>query len=357
MRYFQILILLLAFSKLYSQNLIPNPSFENLELYPCNSQLCNTGNGCCFEYYCYPWKSNSLNGSPDVYTTKSKNWNKLTDISIKKILPHDGNVIIGTSLGGEHFSVRLNEKLKVGTTYYLEFHIKSSRTYSDALGILFSNKPVKQKNETFSKPIFDCYPTFKVKNPINAKEWTKLSLQFEAKNESEFLTIGLFAKGGIYTHQTFYSEDDLYIEDDKSDYSLAGYYFFDSFILKEANTDSVQETEWLDYRISNLKEDIFFSSSNSELTQKGKLKLERFANKLNQLSTIGKIHIKGYADNIGKSSSNEILSKKRALVVQNELYNYNIEKNKIIIEYYGESKNIGIADSLYRKVEVFFQLD
>lgn len=64
---------------------------------------------------------------------------------------------------------------------------------------------------------------------------------------------------------------------------------------------------------------VYFEFGSAQLTPDAKMKLDMLANRLKSDSSIDAVQIVGYADHIGKPENNEMLSKRRAMVVKHYL--------------------------------------
>lgn len=184
-----------------AQNLVPNPSFEDVE-------YCSSGS----TYKAAQWFNPNL-GSPDLYRDTGAfgacfencggfNINNTYSTPYGYQLPRTGHVYFGIALMAgigsdqrEYISVQLNDSLIAGKKYCVSFYTSLSNGSgyaSDAVGVSLTHDPY-----------YDCsgpvlfVSNGEVRNPIgnvltDTLNWVLVSDTFVANGGEKFLTIGNF---------------------------------------------------------------------------------------------------------------------------------------------------------------------
>lgn len=110
----------------------------------------------------------------------------------------------------------------------------------------------------------------------------------------------------------------------------------DEMEILEEKDESVllekEEQEVIDSAFNNLQ----FETAKAIITESSFESLYRLVELL-KAKPDWKIKLSGYTDNVGKASSNLLLSKRRAEAVQFYLTQEGIDKNRIIVKYYGQA--------------------
>lgn len=187
-----------------AQNLVPNPSFEEVNNMPCNTYVTNiTESKMQFNAVFKNWMLPS-DATTDPYSLLSDRgcltypirdfWNMPA--------PKHGNNMIGlytTRLGNQNYreyvSIKVNNKLVVGQQYFCGFYVASSDEFNfspNALGMYFSSDTVTHSyDDTFVFSLnYDPQVTFNLSN--NDTNWSLYFGYFSPSEESEYLTIGNF---------------------------------------------------------------------------------------------------------------------------------------------------------------------
>jgi gliding motility-associated-like protein len=242
---------------LRSQNLIPNPSFEEYQDFQCrfeNSFLQET----VAEWY------QPINTSTDYWNSQAPEGCSLK-ATAEIALPRTGNAMVGLITGyilrgnnleyKEYLGVKLKQKLTKGKFYQVSFYARAlteniasqSRAdimLSNNLAVAFTEDKVE---ETFTNRELDHLSfTPEVKEiEIIDGSWTKIEYCFLADDDYEFMYIGNFDSFESTTYD-FISYNNLVV-------GLA-YYFIDDVFLEE-----------LPYDVSVLKKDISYCYDQEEV--------------------------------------------------------------------------------------------
>ncbi|MBI5540800.1 MAG: T9SS type A sorting domain-containing protein [Bacteroidia bacterium] len=195
-KYLQILFLLLfiIYSKnVQSQNLAPNPSFEQYSICPDNNSQIS---------YCTFW--DSYRESPDYFNTCSSN----SDYSPPNCYygfqyPHTGNAYIGICPFHAQFQNALEfagapllSNLVIGQKYFISFYISLGGNLnwgvtvgSNKMGVKFSTVPYSYSNPA---PINNTAHYYSNDIVIDTVKWTKISGSFIADSSYSYIIIGNF---------------------------------------------------------------------------------------------------------------------------------------------------------------------
>ncbi len=204
--YLLILFLLISFLDVFSQNLIPNPGFENYTNCPGNiGQLSNT----------ITWNS-PTNASPDYF-------NQCCASSVVNVpVNHWGNqnARTGQAFAGfyiyypsnyrEYIQAELISPLVLNQCYHFEMFVNladSSSYNTDDIGVVFLN------SQYFAPSIGTLnflYPQIEntTGNYLNTTTWTKISGDYTSSGGESHILIGNF-KNNINTSPIFISQHDL----------------------------------------------------------------------------------------------------------------------------------------------------
>jgi len=189
------LILLLPFSG-NSQNLVPNPGFEeNIGCPGPFVYLTNTKN----------WTSvANHSGTPDLFW-KDCPYNGIGEKNLmaKNQLPYDGVGCIGLFTHGdklrEYCTVQLNKALEKGKTYKVEFYVRPANGYGTAInsfGLHFSKTEVKSEN---SGSLAFIPLEEHISNPSDrflsdTSNWVSISGEYVSKGGEQYITLGNFKR-------------------------------------------------------------------------------------------------------------------------------------------------------------------
>ncbi len=330
-------ILLLISAPLFSQNLVPNESFETIKR-PSERWM---GDHSDFRSFMSEWHSPNQ-GSPDVLHVDylDKLIPKRPNVEIETHRPRTGNVMVGIKTFGckrmtqhckEYLQIRLKAPLLPGVEYYGEFYVNPISTSMRVhdIGMAFSDsatwQPIKLGiyNKLASVEQFDL-----LESPVN--EWVKISGNFRVNDFSNFLLIGSF-------------QEDEYVLNEMVEGGLEySYYLIDDVLVKPLEPILLQDSI-----VNNQKltlNHLLFDFNKATLQESSFKPLEQLAFLMNNDFTFD-ITITGHTDNVGGSSRNLTLSKNRAESVKQFLLDNGIEESRLIAEGKGAGEPIASNDS------------
>lgn len=221
MKFFVLSFITLSITFGFSQNLVPNPGFE--DTLGCPSTFYGIQDG-----YAADWFQPTL-GTSDLFTVCAE----VPQSFIGYQFPNSGYAYAGFVASchadyscssnndyREYLSVRLNESLEPGITYYCKLSISraDSSHYANKFGVLFSDS-IHQGNYVNLPYI----PQYETTTPhINSLTWTNYSFSFIATGGEDFLTIGNFSDddnsdsiyiGGGNPFDEYYKNAHYYVDD------------------------------------------------------------------------------------------------------------------------------------------------
>ena len=373
MKHLLLTILIFCTFRILSQNLVPNPGFEEYKDIPClHIQRAEA-----FEE-CYADWNLPTETTADIVTTLAKpnckcHPDKYTQ---GRQYPRTGKVMTGIKtygLGGgvpfwhEYLQVKLKVPLTPGKKYYVEYWVLLSVTASKAtnnIGAYFSEYEI---NTNSRNPLI-LTPQVNASEIIMTKDtaWTRISGVFITDVPAAYLIIG-----------NFYCDDYTSIERiSGGGGGGGGFYFIDDVLVREAEENLPlspappeskkcdKEKEPAEDELTNAKlevgntinlNNIFFETGKSELLPKSLRELNILVSILKEYPEM-EIEIRGHTDNVGMDEYNLKLSFNRAKAVAEFLLDSGINAERIQFLSYGskypvESNNTESGRRKNRRVE------
>ena len=356
MKLINVVFLLCLTSSVWGQNLVLNPSFEDLRKKE-NKGFSNSED---FNDNLLHWTS-PTRATPDYHNQnpeiKPKRYSTQTgDIVFvnTQVPPRSGDKMAGIHTYGyagsgycdkltkgeirEYIQGTLKQALVPGENYFVRFWITKTK-HSPAvnnLGIAFRSESVQND---------DCYlldfepQIIKRKIPeIENKEWVALSGTFKASEAFRYFIIG-----------NFKSNEDTEIQATRN-HNTSNYYYIDDIYITKALTkaeiatlkaEKKKKPNSLEDRIEKDKvivlDQVFFETDSWVLKVVSFPQLEELAQWLKSHSDT-KILIKGHTDNRGKENYNQQLSEKRAQSVTSDLQKRGVAAEQLKAIGYGSQQ-------------------
>jgi hypothetical protein len=191
--YCSLLILILLPNSTFSQNLVPNPSFEDSITCPSGGNAINLATG---------WSSYSH--TPDYFHSCNNLFVSTPENFAGYQIPDNGSAYVGiinyfipSSNLREYIGIQLYQPLNIGKTYYVSFKVSMAYNMdSQRIAIATNNMGVRFTTVSFSAtnpvPIDNfCHINYQsiISDTIN---WTEIYGSFVADSAYEFLIIGNF---------------------------------------------------------------------------------------------------------------------------------------------------------------------
>jgi outer membrane protein OmpA-like peptidoglycan-associated protein len=357
---FLLLIQIIGFN-CYSQNLIANSSFEDVN-------ICTEANAPC---------------SPAAWKTTSP---FIPNYGGDKLGKYVGITLFNSSLKEirQYLQIKLLCPLQKDKEYKLSIKLKPEQVIIESIGVLFSDSALFYNSNRLIRrnPSID-FKDYYSSIPYNKRKmWTKIDVDYRAVGNEKYLIIGNFqsdseqkrvflSKETDFTNYNYDIDDVELIPIDTTDlcpdykmnleklYSLHERHpLTKSNIFGEDDTQvkEIADNEIIDtIRLSS----VFFEFDSFKITQRGKLRLDSLCNNLNRES-IDFIKIYGYTDSIGEKDYNMALSYNRANSIKQVLIDNNLSDYITDVKGFGDlypiaSNSEEIGRSMNRRVEVIIK--
>ena len=303
---------------LCSQNLISNPSFE--EVHEIVSSWAGTYT--IFDKRIKHWTS-PTQGSPDLLYVRhlDKMFPPRPKVDLSSHRPRTGKFMVGIKTYGcgsskahckEYLQMKLKTPLQAGKKYFFEYWVCPIQTSVkvNAFGLTLSTKHTLQ----LSKLELNNYTPFHSSSEIiDSVAWHRISGTFEADSNYTHIIIGNFSTPNTLAYK---------IEPDELEY---GYYLLDDVSLNPV--DSTGLPLLVPDKIMVL-EDILFEYDKAVLQESSMPQLNELAEYLNSNQQYY-INIMGHTDSRGSKAYNLKLSEDRALSIKNYLIQQGIQDTRI----------------------------
>lgn len=336
-------------------NLVPNPGFERFS----NVPLGWTYSGSTFGEVVKYWFS-ATTASPDIYgpgVHVPKDW---ADKGFGDQKPHGGKCMAGLTLFGctngkphcrEFVEIQLAEPLVIGQAYYVEFwvtHLDKSLQVN-GLGAYFSVSEIKRSTDE----VLVRDAQVKADDIIAAPDgkWVKVSGQFIARYEAEYIVIGNFSDD--------FNTLSLAPKEDCFNYA---YYYVDDVLVKKippfmpvpVKPDDLSR-QTLEPGKAILLKNIYFEFDKDELMPRSFVELNKLLKIMRDNPKLV-IDIVGHTDALGDDAYNLELSQRRAQSVVDFLTQNHVSKSRLRARGEGERMPIATNDTdegraLNRRVE------
>ncbi len=326
------------------QNIVPNPGFEKYAGPPVGWAYRGAYFGQVMKY----WFS-ATTASPDVYGPSVKVPKDWAEKGFGDQKAHGGKSMAGLTLWGcingkphcrEYIEIQLAEPLVPGQSYYAEFwttHLLKSLQINN-LGIALSTTKVERKTDE----LIQIAPVVVSKSLVVAPagRWVKVSGQFVASEESEYLLIGNFQDDN-HTLSKAWSPDCF-------NYA---YYYIDDVLLKKIPPFRPIPVKPDDLSLQALEagktirlKNIYFEFDRDELMPRSYVELNKLL-KIMRDKPAMVIEILGHTDNVGDDTYNLDLSRRRATSVMSFLLENKISPKRLRSKGWGESKPIATNET------------
>jgi outer membrane protein OmpA-like peptidoglycan-associated protein len=349
---------------LYSQNLIPDSSFEKNKVVPTEYSMISANN-----YWHSPTR-----GTPDLFC-KCKN-KKLAKISVVNVPkngmgiqhPHSGNCYAGifcVSHGfyREYLQTELSRPLEAGKDYLVRMHVSLSDYSSltvDKIGFCFLDNPLKYDHSEHLTNLHPVYIPIEHEIYTDTAGWHLLEAVYRAKGGESIMLIGSFeirrmritgypVPKGIsspmnrtFPRDAYYYFDDIGVFEIKPEPPDELYDLAPENELSEA-PDTVRvfplSPNEITYDTVLVFKTLQFETGKSTILPSSYKELNIILQKMKN-DPLLKIEIFGHTDNTGKEHKNKLLSEERARAVANYFITNGIEDYRIVSVGFGSSKPI-----------------
>ncbi len=323
---------------LFTQNLIPNSSFE--------------------KHYSTP---RTLNKSGAAFTKSIPHWFAPNQASTDLITPlfkseivnlikaQEGKNVVGLLLNSqkwaEYVGIELPQKLEKGKQYYFECWLAipdgykeiekgQSVSLNDNFGLLYGDNLYFTNTQAINAKPQVTHSTLE----LEPAKWTKFKAVFTAEKESQFLYFGQFCPQNI--EEPF----------------ARGYFFVDNFLLEPFF--DISQAFKPPQLIKDSLNNIFFETNKSILKESAFDALNHALRFLKAHPDL-KVKINGHTDNRGEDFHNMVLSKARAEAVKNYFVKKGIPENRLLATGYGATSPLsdnGTPEGRQQNRRVVFEI-
>lgn len=322
-----------------SSNIVPNPGFERWAGPPVGWSYRGAYFGQVMKY----WFSVTTS-SPDAYGPSVRVPRDWADKGFGDQKPHGGKSMAGLTLFGctngkphcrEYIEIQLAEPLVVGQAYYFECwvaHLPKSLQINN-IGAYFSETRVERKTDE----ALLLEPQVRAKTLLAApgSKWIKVSGQFKADSEAEYLLIG-----------NFYDDSNTENKAYREDCFNYAYYYVDDVLLKKVppflpvpvKPDDLSRQPLEAGATIRLK-NIYFEFDKDELMPRSFVELNKLLKILRDHPRMV-IEISGHTDGLGNDNYNLDLSRRRANSVMQFLLENKIPSARLRSRGEGEAKPV-----------------
>ena len=333
-------------TNLCAQNLVLNPSFEELKM---NWGDCFFLRGAQFEKHIKFWIS-SNNASPDLYDFQTQSslcpWfgqsahTGKVAAGIYTFAPQS-DVLKGQSEWREYIEGQLSRPLTIGKTYYVEFWVlqrpdsitkkfisnkKIPSIGSNNLGIYFSKEQIRRDD----KSLLELTPNFNEVEVITTPNgaWRKISGTFVANTSAKYFLIG-----------NFFSQDKTEISKEVNRQQHEAYYLIDDVVVQDANTPPPSK------KLNNYTfKTLVFNFDKDLIRPESYVELNQIFETIAQ-DDQSQLMVEGHTDDLGDDAYNLTLSTARAKAVCVYLNNKGIDKKRLSFKGFGETQPLVPNDS------------
>lgn len=325
-------------------NIVPNPSFERYSGFPIGWSYKGSFFGEVVKY----WFS-ATTASPDIYGPDVHVPMDWAEKGFGSQKARTGKSLAGLTLYGctngkphcrEYIEIQLSEPLVIGQAYYVEFwatHLPKSLQINN-LGAYFSVSEIKRSTDEMLIREAQVKATDLVAAP--GGKWVKVSGQFVAKYEAEYILIGNFSD----------DFNTLSIAPREDCFNYAYYYIEDVLVKKippfkpvPVKPDDLTKQTLEVGKTIQLKH-IYFEFDKDELMPRSYVELNKLLKIMRENPKLS-IEIVGHTDALGEDAYNLDLSKRRAMAVEKFLLDNKVNKSRLRSKGEGESRPVATNDT------------
>jgi OOP family OmpA-OmpF porin len=314
-------------TNLLSQNLVPNPSFEELTSCPVDLSVDSTGIA-----KAKHWFTTDKHNTPDLFNECTPKGAHYAFFGPQNTPAKTGKGYAGIECFSERMEVRLKGPLVKNKTYRVQMYVNEPDTgerthalYSSSFYFCFSKIMIIKKyieESLLSKKVISIIKNDS--NMSNRTKWKLFSAYYTAKGGEVY-----FAFGGLNSAKAI---DERNNEEYNHTIPYDAYYYIDDVSVEEDSTAPASAPVAFQGKlVSGQKltlKNIFFETAKANLLSTSNKELDALAKSL-QDNLLISLNIFGYTDSTGNEMSNIELSTKRAEAVRNYLVGKGIALKRI----------------------------
>ncbi len=318
------------------QNLIENPSFEmNSE---CPKRMGN------FNIDLPHW-STPTRGTTDYFNSCSSLMGVSDNFKGSQEPFHGkgyaGFYVIAPEDYREYIQAEISSTLVKGKKYRISFYVSLAEKSDYAireLGVLFAEKKVAMNSKSYLSKTqiysildnsFNFQEVRSSKFLSSEKKWVKLSAEFMAQGNENFMILGNFNNNA--TTRRIATKKDL---------QIGAYYYIDMVSLTGMDRETMAVEHDYEPNKTHIFKDVLFEFDRAHLLETEKKGIDALYAHLVANNSF-KVMIKGHTDKIGSANYNKKLSARRAEAVAAYLIQSGLEKERIVWKGFGATLPIG----------------
>lgn len=336
-----LLLICISFSffitNLFAQNLVPNPSFE--ELISCPVDISEDSTGITKAKY---WFTTDKKNSPDLFNECTIKRSHYAFLGTQNFPAKSGKGYAGIDCLSERLEVRLKSPLVKNKTYRVQMYVcnalnvKSPFSYPSILYFCFSKTLISKKSiedSLINKKIISIVKNDS--NESNHSKWKLFSAYYTAEGGENY-----FAFGGLNNSKVI---DEILNKEWHHTIPFSAYYYIDDVSVEEDTTVLTSppiafQGKLITGQKLTLK-NIFFETSKANLLSASNNELDALAKALKNEPLVS-LNIFGYTDSTGNEMSNIELSTKRAEAVRNYLVRKGIALKRFSCKGFGSANPV-----------------
>ncbi len=364
MRYLLCGVLCVTFINLWSQNLVPNPGFEEFTRCPWGFSTNRK------DFRIHGWES-PTSGTPDHFNSCSTG-----DSDVPVNWAGNSNAHSGKGYAGlyvwttehnyrEYLQGELAESLKPGEKYVIEFYFKLAN-YSmyaiNRMGLALSNERVNVSHDR----LVEIVPVLSIEKDTAISEitgsWEHGRIEYVAKGGERYVLIGNF-----FTNQQTKATRLPFRHGLNTMLSTASYYYIDDVSIRSVDSarhviapnSTVQlKAETIQLNHDYTLKDIKFEFDSYVIHQSSNDELNKIVAYLKANAEIN-VRISGHTDFVGTDEYNLTLSRNRAKSIAEFFVTKGVEPNRLVSYGFGKSRPLSDAKTedaakMNRRVEIRF---
>ena len=331
--------------QLCSQNIVPNPSFEQTKNLPGKAISGNL----IFRDHLHNWFG-ANGGTADLRMFQESSLRKCRtfhdDCNDARTGKAAGGIITyftgndATDSYREYLQVKLKKPMLKGKSYYFEMWVVKylrGRLVSNNIGAYFSMNPFKRTSpEPLElKPVVNCDSIIYA----SGEQWIKISDTIVMEDNARYLLIGNFTGNENIKTDTVRSKGEMY-----------AYYLIDDVLIYDETSPPSETSEVVDNELEKKVEiptfdPIYYETNLATFNTVVMAQLDSMVRFLEKQPKM-KVVVQGHTDDVGSTADNLTLSLQRAITVEQYLVQKGIIIDRVNTQGFGAGRPVASNDSI-----------